>query len=202
MGIYFPFALIFKDIKQPPSQIFLWAQTLVWDTPLLLWMRILSFFRIRALQPFYSEINEYLIIGSLPLPCDGVVLHELNCGAVVNMCREYEGPTQEYQRYGIVQYRAPTPDLCQPTLEHIIDGCEFMHEFRRLNPSKRIFVHCKGGRARAATMAICFLLREGRTKVAEVEELMTLLTQRRRVISRAIARYPVIQEYAKHVASS
>ena len=165
-------------------------------------MRLLSLFQIRALEPFYTEINDYLIVGSMPLPNDGRILHELNCGAVVNMCREYEGPINEYQRYGIIQYRAPTPDLCQPTLQHIIDGCEFMHEFRRQHPNKRIFVHCKGGRARAATMALCFLLREENSMAVDVRDLMRVLTQRRRVVSSAIAKYPVIQEYAKHLAST
>lgn len=201
IGIYFPFAIILKHIRYQPSQLFLWTQTIVWDTPLLIWIRMLALFNVRALGPFYSEINEYLIIGSMPLPKDVILLHRLNCGAVVNMCREYAGPLAEYQRWGIVQHRAPTADLCQPTLRDIIEGCEFMHDFRRSHPSQRIFVHCKGGRARAATMGLCFLLREEGCSATDLTSMLNTMIRKRNVITPAILQYPVIHEYIKHLGT-
>jgi atypical dual specificity phosphatase len=159
----------------------------------------MSYCGARALEPFYSEINEFLVIGSLPLQGDGNTLVSLNCGAVVNMCRESEGPISEYNRLGIIQHRAPTADLCPPSLQSLITACEFMKEFRRNFPSKRIFVHCKGGRARAATMALCFLLSEDTCQGFDQYKVLEMLQSKRKVITSAILKYEVIEEFKQHI---
>ena len=59
----------------------------------------------------------------MPLEVDVRYLHtEKNVGPVVNMCREYRGPVAEYAQYGIQQVHLPTPDVCEPTYEDVLEG--------------------------------------------------------------------------------
>ncbi len=92
LSIYLPLFVVFaKKPHQPASWLYLKLQTLLWDTPLFLWMRICHIaFGTRALPPFASIISEDLVIGSAPFQSDVAIMWDaraLNVGAVVNMCR-------------------------------------------------------------------------------------------------------------------
>lgn len=148
-----------NDYKK--SKLFLQIFYMFWDVPLMLWMYILSLLGLRALEPFYSEINENIIIGSMPLPGNSVdvkILNSLGVGAIVNMCLEYSGPISDYEKYDIIQHRLPTCDLCEPDYIGILHAIQFMRQYIKDNPFKRIFVHCKGGRSRAVTMTLCYCM--------------------------------------------
>ena len=143
--IYSPiFIMFWKAPENKAGFLYLAAHTILWDYPLLLWMYVGSFLEIRCLGPFYSEIDEIVSVGSLPMNADVKYLKTKNVGAVVNMCRESEGPVAEYKAYGIQQCRLPTPDLSEPDISDVVIGVKFMHEFKTKNPGKRIFIHCKG----------------------------------------------------------
>ena len=92
LSIYLPLFVVFaKKVHQPPSWLYLKLQTLIWDTPLFLWMRIChSALGTRALPPLASVITDDLVIGSAPFSSDVAILWDattLNVGAVVNLCR-------------------------------------------------------------------------------------------------------------------
>jgi hypothetical protein len=58
----------------------------------------------------YSEINEQLSMGSLPIsPGDVRLLRDKGVRVVVNLCRESAGPVEEYAKVGILQIRLHTP---------------------------------------------------------------------------------------------
>lgn len=204
LSIYIPLFLVLKDIKDTPSLLFLFIQSILWDTPLILFMRCMSLLGMRALEPFYSAINEHLVIGSMPLESDVNTLHELGVGAVVNMCREYPGPVEAYNHHNILQFRAPTPDLCQPHLHALIEGVTFMQKFHKEHPTKQIFVHCKGGRARAATMGLCYLITTEKVNITHFEDIKKIvdaMVARRPVVTPAILKYPVLKEFVNSVLS-
>lgn len=145
LSIYSPIYIIYgKALHQLPGLAYLILQTVVWDWPLLLWVHIASVLSIRALSPFCSEIDDYLCVGSVPLPSDIKYLNNCGVGAVVNMCREYAGPLNEYEKCGIEQIHLPTPDISEPSFTDIIKGVNFMSSFKLRNPNKKVFVHCKG----------------------------------------------------------
>jgi protein-tyrosine phosphatase len=76
----------------------------------------------------------------------------------------------------------------------------FIEEFLESNPGRRVFIHCKGGRGRAAVMTACFYIKQ-RKGEAHPHEVVRELKQRRHVVSTAVARYQVVQEYHAHVVS-
>lgn len=72
------------------------------------------------------------------------------------MCTEYSGPTSYYADLNIKQLRLPTVDHFEPTLEYFVEGVKFIDQARR--NGERVYVHCKAGHGRAASMALCWLL--------------------------------------------
>lgn len=95
-------------------------------------------------QPFYSEITESISIGSLPLSGDVQFLHNHNVCGVINMCWEYNGPVEEYRRFGITQLHLPTADLTEPSLVDVLRAVEFLRNVRSTHRNGRVFIHCKG----------------------------------------------------------
>jgi atypical dual specificity phosphatase len=172
--VYAPLVVIFlKKPYQPAGPFFLKLETVLWDWPLILWVRILCALGRRGLRPFYSEVDNFISLGSMPVGrADAELLRSYGVGAVVNMCREYAGPEQQLLQSGIVQHRAPTPDICEPSFSALLGALRFIHNFRVAywpplvnnnlegeRKAKRVFVHCKAGPARSAAVVYCYLLR-------------------------------------------
>jgi atypical dual specificity phosphatase len=101
-------------------------------------------------------VDDGLWLGAVPLRDDAKRFKELGISGVVNMCDEYAGPVKEYQQEDIEQLYLPTVDFHPPTLEMIERGVEFIH--RHVTQGGSVYVHCKAGRARSATVVLCYLV--------------------------------------------
>jgi len=187
--VYAPLFIIFvKRPHQAPGPAFLLLEKLLWDWPLILWVRLLCAVNRRGLRPFYSEVDSFVSIGSMPVGRpDALFLAEKGVGAVVNMCREWRGPQREYLAAGIVQHWAPTADVCEPSFIALLRAVRFMADYR-LAHGKRCFVHCKAGRARSAAVVYCYLVAAGDSEDAAWAKLQTARpiveesTRRQRVV--------------------
>eukprot|EP00602_Paraphysomonas_sp_CaronLab_P010770 CAMPEP_0185039224 /NCGR_PEP_ID=MMETSP1103-20130426/35854_1 /TAXON_ID=36769 /ORGANISM="Paraphysomonas bandaiensis, Strain Caron Lab Isolate" /LENGTH=160 /DNA_ID=CAMNT_0027578027 /DNA_START=271 /DNA_END=753 /DNA_ORIENTATION=- len=145
----------------------------------------------RALEPFYSEITDNVSLGSIPLASDVPVLLERGVRSVVNMCWEYSGPKELYSASDIVQLHLPTMDIWEPDITDTIRAVRFMQEFIKKNPQSRVFVHCKGGRGRAVTVALCFLIAEGLPE----KEAFALIKSKRCVAAEAVLHSHVVHKF-------
>lgn len=157
---------------------------------------------ISFLTPFVTDLDDRICISSLPFPSDvAELVSKHRVGAVVNMCGEYSGPVKEYKKAGIAQVRLPTGkrsgylrnnnclvDTEAPALEDIRKGIKFMTEFLEKEKDKRVLVHCKGGRGRAATMVLCYYVSLGR----DARETLQGMQQKRSVIVPTILHYSVV----------
>ena len=166
--------------------LFLSLQSIIWDWPLLIWMRICNLVGKRALGPFITILDDDIAIGSLPLNASDVETLKsvpYNVGFIVNMCRETVGPLNHYQKHNILHVHTPVPDLSEPTLKEVIDTIALMKTYLRSSKrggnvsdnsetkgssrapasslpllKSRIFVHCKAGRGRSACMVLCYYI--------------------------------------------
>ena len=113
-------------------------------------------FGLRLLAPWADILDDTIVQGSLPFPSDIAVLaaEPYNVGLIINMCREYGGAKDEMKRCGIVQCYLPHQDTTAPSYESLVKGCAHIKQFKKHNPEKRVYVHCKGGIARASTMSL------------------------------------------------
>lgn len=67
----------------------------------------------RLLTPFITEMDDNILISSLPFNSDIDTLKKHKVGAVVNMCIEYSGPNYPDT---IVQLRLPTGITVLPSI--------------------------------------------------------------------------------------
>lgn len=126
----------------------LFVPTFVWNYGLA---------RVLHRRNWWDQVDPYVVLGALPLRSDVKKLAELGVRGVINMCREYRGPVAAYATYGIEQLWLPTIDFNPPTLLDVERGVDFLE--RKTNRKETVYVHCKAGRARSATIVICWLVK-------------------------------------------
>jgi len=130
------------------------------------------------------------VLGAMPFAKDVPGLAAEGVKAVVNTCREYAGPVEQYKKFGIEQLRVPTIDFTPPTLEHVEEAVAFMKRHSEAGDS--IYVHCKAGRARSATVAVCWLVDcRGMTPRAAQD----LLLQKRPHVNPRLLERKVVQQF-------
>jgi atypical dual specificity phosphatase len=160
--------------------------------PTYAWNLLLG--RLLKLRHWWDEIEPGVLLGARPLQCDVQPLYEAGVRGVVNMCDEYRGPVEEYERLGIEQQWLRTIDFQPPTLQHIHDGVEFIQQ--KLDSNQKVYVHCKAGRGRSATIVLCWLVKYRGMSVAEAQRV--LLAKRPHVKSDLDQRQ-VVKEYEQAI---
>jgi len=123
---------------------------------------------------WYNRIDESTIVGAMPFYTTVPELYELGVRGVVNTCDEYSGPTKAYEKLGIVQLHLPVIDYTSPT-DSQIDRCvEFCLAIRQTG--KSIYIHCKAGKGRSVTFAVCVLMKFH--KISAQEALRMIIKER------------------------
>lgn len=113
---------------------------------------------------WFDRVDETVVLGALPFRSITKQLVETeNVRGVITMNEEYEtkyfcNSAEEWQSAGVEQLRLSTVDLTGvPSLENLCQGVEFTLKHREQGSS--VYVHCKAGRSRSATMAAAYLIR-------------------------------------------
>lgn len=77
-------------------------------------------------------------------------------------CCNFDVLWQEWHAAGVEQLRLSTVDLTGvPSLENLHRGVEFALKYREQGSS--VYVHCKAGRSRSATLVAAYLIRVSRS---------------------------------------
>ena len=148
--------------------------------------------RVLHVRNWWDRVDENVILGALPFAVDVSKLHELGVTGVVNTCEEYAGPVSEYEALGIEQFRMPTIDFTHPKIKDVEAAVDFMERVSQDGGS--IYVHCKAGRARSATVVMCWLIKKLQKPAAEIQ---AILNQVRPHINQRLPERPVIQEFER-----
>jgi atypical dual specificity phosphatase len=158
--------------------------------PTLAWNVLLG--RILHVRNWWDRVDSNVIVGAYPFPRDVASLRGEGVRAVVNLCEEYAGPLREYDQHGIEQLHIPTTDFTHPQLADVEAAVEFIQKYKLQHDS--VYVHCKAGRARSATIAICWLIKYGGMTP---EEAMKHLLRSRPHINPNLLKRPVVQEFIR-----
>lgn len=110
-------------------------------------------------------VDEHVLLGAIPTRGDIRRLHELGIQSIVNMCEEFAGHEAEMAGLNIRQLRLPTLDYHFPSEAHLLSGLAFIRE--EVAAGRKVYVHCKAGRGRAATMALCHVMATQRISPGE-----------------------------------
>ncbi|XP_030833055.1 phosphatidylglycerophosphatase and protein-tyrosine phosphatase 1-like isoform X2 [Strongylocentrotus purpuratus] len=150
---------------------------------------------------WYDRIDSTVILGALPFRSYIDQLKEENVKGVISLNEDHElrrhAPTvEEWKNHGIEHLQLPTVDFTEaPSLEYLERGVEFIQQ--HANDGSSVYVHCKAGRTRSATLVGCYLMMMNHCTPQEAQTFMEakrphiLLKDRH---FRALYRY-----YDKHV---
>ncbi|XP_012266736.2 phosphatidylglycerophosphatase and protein-tyrosine phosphatase 1 [Athalia rosae] len=130
---------------------------------------------------WYDRIDETVILGALPFrTMTKQLVHDENVKGVVSMNEDYElwlfsNDKEEWQKHNVEFLQLSTTDIFEsPCQEKLRSGVNFINKFRMpltktsvamqadnsstSNPSATVYVHCKAGRTRSATLVGCYLM--------------------------------------------
>uniref|UniRef100_A0A8B9Y9Z9 Phosphatidylglycerophosphatase and protein-tyrosine phosphatase 1 n=2 Tax=Bos mutus grunniens TaxID=30521 RepID=A0A8B9Y9Z9_BOSMU len=117
----------------------------------------------RAHRDWYHRIDSTVLLGALPLrSMTRRLVQDENVRGVITMNEEYEtrflcNSSKEWEKAGVEQLRLSTVDMTGvPTLANLQKGVRFTIRHQSLGHS--VYVHCKAGRSRSATMVAAYLI--------------------------------------------
>ena len=113
---------------------------------------------------------------------------------MINTCEEWDGNAAEYKQLGIEQLIIETIDYTAPLLSDIEKAVEKMRSFLAHNPEKKVYVHCKAGRGRSATMLVCYYVAEGNFSPLEANQM---LVSKRPQVSKRCWKRKVVKDFVK-----
>ncbi|WP_442510125.1 dual specificity protein phosphatase family protein [Novipirellula sp. SH528] len=158
--------------------------------PTLAWNFTLG--RILRVRRWWDYIDPSVIVGAYPFARDVAGLSVEGVRGVVNTCEEYPGPLKAYEAFGIEQFHMPTTDFTHPLFEDVCNAVEFVQ--RHVEDQGKVYIHCKAGRARSATVAICWLIKHQGLSITEAQ---AVLLAARPHINPRLGQRPVVQEFAE-----
>lgn len=160
--------------------------------PTLLWNLLMH--RLVPARHWWNQIDEHVVLGALPFQHLIPKLKQLGVRGVVNMCGEWRGPIKKYELYDIVQLHLPIADFTAPTLSDIHRGISFIRT--NVGSGNVVYLHCKAGRGRSATLALCWLMK---SKNMTPEEAQAHILRKRPHVDRALYERPVVRQYQKEL---
>lgn len=150
--------------------------------------------RITHRWQWWTVLEPTLILGAVPFRRDVPALAALGVTGVVNTCEEFAGHPDLYRRYGIDQFWMPTVDFQPPKLADVEAAVAFMQA--KTSAGEAVYVHCKAGRARSATVVVCYLMaQQGWT----AQQAQAWVQARRPQILRTVAEREVVRDFAAKI---
>ncbi|KAK3920423.1 Phosphatidylglycerophosphatase and protein-tyrosine phosphatase 1 [Frankliniella fusca] len=108
---------------------------------------------------WYDRIDETVVLGALPFAKDAESLVKAeNIKAVISMNEDYElrlfsNDAEAWKQFGVEFLQLSTVDIFEtPCQEKLLKGVAFINKFRAGENKGSVYVHCKAGRTRSATL--------------------------------------------------
>ncbi|KAE8750095.1 hypothetical protein FOCC_FOCC003219 [Frankliniella occidentalis] len=128
---------------------------------------------------WYDRIDETVVLGALPFAKDAESLVKTeNIKAVISMNEDYElrlfsNDAEAWKQYGVDFLQLSTVDIFEtPCQEKLLKGVAFINKFHTGENKGSVYVHCKAGRTRSATLVGCYLMMKNRWTPQEAVSYM------------------------------
>lgn len=112
---------------------------------------------------WYDRIDDTVILGALPFKAmTNKLIHEEGVKGVVSMNESYElkflsNSKEDWEKNGVLFLQLPTTDIFEaPCQFKLRKGVQFINTFTKNGGT--VYVHCKAGRTRSATLVGCYLM--------------------------------------------
>ncbi|KAM6158299.1 phosphatidylglycerophosphatase and protein-tyrosine phosphatase 1 [Rhynchocyon petersi] len=148
-------------------------------------------------RDWYHRVDSTVLLGALPLrSMTRRLVQGENVRGVITMNEEYEtrflcNSSKEWKEVGVEQLRLSTVDMTGvPTVAHLKKGVQFALKYKSLGQC--VYVHCKAGRSRSATMVAAYLIQVHNWSP---EEAVSFLTKIRSHIHVRPGQLEVLKEF-------
>ncbi|XP_050528990.1 phosphatidylglycerophosphatase and protein-tyrosine phosphatase 1 isoform X2 [Daktulosphaira vitifoliae] len=112
---------------------------------------------------WYDRVDEHVLLGALPFRhMSQKLVDEENVRCIISMNESYELEhftplPEEWKKMGVEHCQLSTRDIFEtPSHDNLIKGVSKMESFTK--NGKSVYVHCKAGRTRSATLVGCYLM--------------------------------------------
>ncbi len=119
----------------------------------------------------YCQIRPDLFVGEQYRKLGKSVLAKAGIDSTINMRIEFDD--REHGLHFEQHRHFPTVNDTAPSLDHLVEGIEFIKEVHQ--GGGKVYIHCEGGMGRAPSMAAAYLMYTG----MEMKEALTLLKSKR-----------------------
>nr|CAG4642145.1 EOG090X0GSS [Eurycercus lamellatus] len=116
-------------------------------------------------RQWYNLVDDNVILGALPLrSMSQELVGQMKVKAVVSLNEDYElryltNQPQEWKELGVENIRFNVIDMFEaPSQEMLVEGVDFIN--RNISEGSVVYVHCKAGRSRSATLVSCYLMKK------------------------------------------
>ncbi|KAH0945840.1 hypothetical protein HN011_011514 [Eciton burchellii] len=169
-------------------------------------------------RDWYNRIDETVILGALPFRwTTKQLIDEENIKAVVSMNEDYElsslsNMEKDWQKYDVEFLQLSTTDIFEvPRQEKLQSGVNFINKFRNMSTRKlgdldnigkqsgTVYVHCKAGRTRSATLVACYLMIKNDWTPEQAVDYIR--TKRPHILLQTAQWCALRQFYTKHILS-
>ncbi|XP_054442944.1 phosphatidylglycerophosphatase and protein-tyrosine phosphatase 1 [Pteronotus mesoamericanus] len=154
-------------------------------------------------RDWYHRIDRTVLLGALPLrSMTRRLVEDENVRGVITMNEEYEtrflcNSAKEWRKVGVEQLRLSTIDMTGiPTLANLRKGVQFALKYQSLGQS--VYVHCKAGRSRSATMVAAYLIQ---VYSWSPEEAVGAITKIRSHIHIRPGQVEILKEFHKEITA-
>jgi len=141
-------------------------------------------------QSWWTQIDENIVLGALPLEHQIEKLKDLGITHVISIVEPFElepgivRPIQGYQwiAAGISDQNIKhiaAPDFEGMSKDKIDEAVKYMQEILQDNPNAKFYIHCKAGRGRSATIVLCYKKKHGEYKGKTLEKAYKALKDHR-----------------------
>ncbi len=142
----------------------------------------------------WDWVDEHVAVGALPSARLLKQLANAGISAILNLCVEYCGNERRLAALAMTQLHLPTLDYHRPCAEDIARAVDFIKE--QIAAGKKTYIHCKAGRGRSVTIAICYLMA---TRQISAEEAFLHVQSIRPNIDSDIPHAPEVVAYAERI---
>lgn len=114
---------------------------------------------------WFDRIDDRVILGAIPFKSmTKQLVEQEKVRAVISMNEDYElkwlsNMKQEWTAVGVSFLQLSTTDIFEaPCQEKLKQGVQFIQDFDSQDTDGHVYVHCKAGRTRSATLVACYLI--------------------------------------------
>jgi len=142
-----------------------------------------------APNSWWSIINDYIVLGALPLKHQIATLKQLGITHVIAMIEPFEFEpgivqpvqSQQWRNNGIEFKHIKTPDFLGVPEQKIHVALNYIETQRKITPNAKFYIHCKAGRGRSAAVVLCHLMKTDKTYNSNKEDAYARLKKLRHI---------------------